>query len=90
MVAAGTGVNSDALPFRGGKERSSTRLFKSMKEFEQSTRGIEFERQPPFGEVDLDARGAGIQTFPNIPFRLPQQDPQEKPRANTRAARSCG
>src|ERR1035438_978885 len=65
MIAAGTSVHANLLPFSIGKpiEHAVVQLNECI---QQSAGRIKLECQASFGEIDLHARGVGIQTVANI------------------------
>jgi hypothetical protein len=52
-------------------------LFKIDEAGEELTRGVELDRQPSFGEVDLNAMRASLQTAANLGLVLLQQIVEE-------------
>ena len=55
------------------ENRASARLFRSMKLCRSSPRGIDLDRQPPLGEVDLDRVRALPQAAADLGLVLVQQ-----------------
>ena len=76
MIAAGAGMNPDPLPLIGRKALEYT-VVQLDERVEQPARGIQFERQAAFGEIDLDFVSTFRKTPADLLFMLGEQIPDE-------------
>ena len=71
-IAAGAGVHAEPLPLGGG-EALERQIVEVDEALQQATRGIELDRQPPLGEVDLDLVRALLQAPADLGLVLVEQ-----------------
>ena len=76
VVTTGANMNANSLPFFGGEVRKDA-VVQVHKLLQQSLGGIQFDRQSPFGEVDLHAVGAVVKTAADVGNGLVNQIVQE-------------
>ncbi len=65
MIAARTGVDTDARAFVGGKAIEDA-IVQIDEAAQQLLRGIQLHREPPFREVDLHVGRAAGEALPDV------------------------